>query len=108
HIDHAGNIRGGATFLRGDLRRIPHLLRLAQTRRPRPLAGRRSPPLPHRSERRRHLLPRRPLRHTLAALEQLEGTFPSPGVADGEERFSNAYSSSLRLVVIHFVRRRTG
>ena len=46
---------------------LSNLFRFSQTRRPRPPTRLRSPRLPHRSQRRRHLLPRRPLRHSLAS-----------------------------------------
>ena len=46
-------------------RRLPNILRPSQARRPHPPRSRRNPRLPHRPRRRRHLLPRRPLRNRI-------------------------------------------
>ncbi len=58
--------------VRRDLGRLPKLFRPSQSGRPRAPATLRSPRLPHRSQRRRHLLPRRPLRHAVTARPSVE------------------------------------
>jgi len=75
HFHHARNFGGSEAHICPDFGWRSPVFRPAQTRRTRPPPSRRGQRLPHASQRPRHLLPRRSLRHYSAPIKILLGGF---------------------------------